>query len=374
MDSCDAGSLPFTESRANRDKFLLGAVDYRLHSDKDLSDAGRYFEKKVVASFIHKAQMGIDIPYYPQFREMNHMFLSVFPDLEKLGERYVEARGKSSETDVQLIPEVKAIRENSKRISEELHRPFELGVCITGPYTLSSYLAVKNTTVFLRLANTIGQLFKANIFSDKHARVSMVSIDEPYFGTQDDPLVDPTSDGRENLRSAWQLIGNASKFYSRSVKTCMHLHNTADKLFWEVESLDAVESEVNNSLYQSKETKRFLEVHDKLLKANVCRTNFDDLILEKLATQKGQKTEGNQEIVDIWRKIKAGKLDPTIFLEDTALIRKRITNLISKYGAERILCAAPECGLKGFPTYKSALECLKRVATAARSIKPEIRG
>lgn len=361
MDSCDAGSLPLNGHSA---KFLQGVVDYRLHSDSDLGESGKYFENKMVASFIHKVQMGIDIPYYPQFRDMNQMFLSVFPGISTLGKQYIEGEGKSLETELQMIPEVKAIRENAKTICAraELEHPLELGVCITGPYTLSSYFAARDPGIFLRIGKVISQLFKANIFSDKHARVSMISIDEPFFGTQSDHLVDSTSDGRENLKRAWELIVLASKFYSRDVKTCIHLHSTADRLFWEVESLDAVESEVKNSLYQSKDTKNLLEVHDKLLKANICRTNFGELVSEKVATNK------DQNIKDIWRKITAKKLDPRIFIEDQTLIRKRLENLVGEYGAERILCAAPECGLKGFPSYESALECLKRVATAAKSI------
>jgi len=41
----------------------------------------------------------------------------------------------------------------------------------------------------------------------------------------------------------------------------------------------------------------------------------------------------------------------------------RLRRAVERFG-ERVAYAGPECGLRGFPTYESALECLRRVARA----------
>jgi 5-methyltetrahydropteroyltriglutamate--homocysteine methyltransferase len=362
IKSCDVGSLPFSGNFA---EFLEGASQFgSTRSD----DASSYFGSKVVTSFLDKAQAGISIPYYPQFRDMNHMFLELIDGLEKLQKGYVESKPISLKATGISVPEVKAIKEKSKEISQGLGHPFEFGFCVTGPYTLSSHFAIRDTGLFLRLGRVISQLVENTVFNEKYARTSMISIDEPVFGLVNDPLIDLGGEGRENLRKAWEQITRVVKAKSDSVHTCIHLHSTADKLFWEVESLDVVESERDNFLYRSKETKKLLEAYDKFLKANVCTTNFDRLIREKVTTSNQQNIDINEKIKENWKKILNGEMNASIFLEDVALLRKRILDITNRYGPERIPYASPECGLKGYPTYECALECLRRVASAARSV------
>ena len=361
IKSCDIGSLPFSGNFA---EFSDGASKFgSTHSD----DAKRYFRSKVVTSFLDKSQAGISIPYYPQFRDMNNMFLELIDGLEKLEKGYIESKPMSLKATGIAVPEVKVIKENSKEISERLGHSFEFGFCVTGPYTLSSHFAIRDTDLFLRLARVISQLVENTVFNEKYARTSMISMDEPVFGLINDPLIDLGSEGRENLRKAWEQITRTIKAKSDSVHTCIHLHSTADKLFWEIESLDVVESERDNFLYQSKETKKLLEDYDKFLKANVCTTNFDRLIREKVTASNQQNIDINEKIKENWKKILKGEMNASIFLEDVALLRKRILDIDNRYGPERVPYASPECGLKGYPTYECALECLRRVASAARS-------
>ena len=362
IKSCDVGSLPFSGNFA---KFLDEASQFGSSCS---DDASSYFRSKVVTSFLDKAQAGISIPYYPQFRDMNYMFLELIDGLEKLKKGYVESKDMSLKVTGKSVPEVKVIKEKSKEISEVLGHSFEFGVCVTGPYTLSSHFAVRDSGLFLRLGRVISQLVENTVFNEKYAKVSMISVDEPVFGLVNDPLIDPGCEGRENLRKAWELIMRVDKANSDSAHTCMHLHSTADKLFWEVESLDVVESEMDNFLYRSKETKKLLEAYDKFLKANVCTTNFDELIREKTSASHQQNADINEKIKENWKKILSGELNATIFLEDIALIRKRILDIANRYGPERVPYASPECGLKGYPTYECALECLTRVALATRTV------
>ena len=165
--SCDVGSLPFSGNFA---EFLEGASQFGSSCS---DDASSHFCSKVVTSFLDKAQTGINIPYYPQFRDMNHMFLELIDGVEKLKKGYVESKDMSLKERGESIPEVKVIKENSRQISEVLGHSFELGVCVTGPYTLSSQFAVRDTGLFLRLGHVISKLIENTVFNEKHGRVSL---------------------------------------------------------------------------------------------------------------------------------------------------------------------------------------------------------
>jgi len=110
-------------------------------------------------------------------------------------------------------------------------------------------------------------------------------------------------------------------------------------------------------------TKRRLEEEDKLLKASIAITDFDHLMKEKL-----NLNASDDAIADAWRNILNGNLDPKMFLENVEVMKKRLAIVIGRFGVERVALAGPECGLRGFPTYTSAISCLSLVSKAAKSI------
>jgi hypothetical protein len=126
-----------------------------------------------------------------------------------------------------------------------------------------------------------------------------------------------------------------------------------------VDSLDIVESHVNDPLYAMKATRKWLEEKDKQLKASIATTDFDELIREKLDV----KATGNM-IADEWKKINKETVDPKMYLEDVDLMKSRLKAVEERFSVERVAMAGPECGLRGFPTYDTAIECLRRVAAA----------
>jgi len=86
MKSCDSGSLPFI---GDSTKFLEGAKHFGLSKNNDSAD---YFEKHIVQSFLDKIGVGIEVPNYPQFRDMSEMILSLIDGLEKLKNGYIETK------------------------------------------------------------------------------------------------------------------------------------------------------------------------------------------------------------------------------------------------------------------------------------------
>ncbi|MEJ2272535.1 MAG: hypothetical protein P8X91_08690 [Candidatus Bathyarchaeota archaeon] len=118
-----------------------------------------------------------------------------------------------------------------------------------------------------------------------------------------------------------------------------------------------------------KKTRDLLESKDKFLKASVAINDFDILIKKKIVAMSNEKTdesEINQKIANTWNLIKNGKIDPLQFLETQKIMEHRLVDLIDRFGSERILYLGPECGLKGYPSYENALECLRRVSSLTK--------
>lgn len=361
IKSCDAGSLPFV---GDLNKFLEGASNYgQLTNESTL-----LFEGKVVSGFIDKARAGIDAPNYPQYRDMTQMFIDTIDGLSKANGGYIETGTLAIKSGKSLIPEAQAIKNRSKEIYDELGHPFNLRICITGPYTISSVFAYEDKNTFTRLGNVLAEIVDANIFSNKYGSVKLVSVDDPVFGFIDDPLIDHGAEGRENLLKAWETI--MQKIKAKDVQTCLHLHNTSDELFWQVKSLNMIESHVNDPLYQAKRTKEYLEVTDKYLKASIAVTDFDQLIRNQILSHSELKISDaftDEQVAHIWDNLNAQKTDPLTYLENIETMKHRLKDSIERFGENRIAYAGPECGMRSFPTYESAIECMKRVSEATRS-------
>jgi 5-methyltetrahydropteroyltriglutamate--homocysteine methyltransferase len=253
-------------------------------------------------------------------------------------------------------------------IQEKTGEPFEVRVCVTGPYTLASFFPYRDEGTFSRLGNVISQILEHNIFSNKHGRISLVSVDEPLFGLMDDPSIDFGSKGRENLLATWETIFR--KIKSKNAQTMIHLHSTANPLFWDAPSLDVIDSHVVDPLIRMKKTGELLESRDKFLKASLAVNDFDTLIKEKIVADSQEKlaeSDVNEKIADVWTGIKNGTVDSEKFLETVDTMKSRLANVVERFGAERVLYAGPECGLKAYPTYENAFECLRRVSNAVKS-------
>jgi 5-methyltetrahydropteroyltriglutamate--homocysteine methyltransferase len=351
--SCDVGSLPL---QGEPSKFLEGVNHYAAGLD-DVS-AG-FFEHEVLRAFLDKLKAGIDVPAFPQFRDMNNMFLSTLEGTEKVAGGYVETGTLTVKQGQATLPEVAVIKRNADKFHAQMGEPFQLKVCLTGPYTLASLFPYKNSQTYTQLGRVLSEIAEKNVFAVKQGKVALVSVDEPLFGVVDDPLIDRGTEGRENLLAAWESI--MSTMRKRNVETCIHLHRTTDELFWEIESLKVVESHVDDPLYKMKATGSWLEKKDKLLKASVATTDFDRLIKDKLGLDAAEDA-----VADAWKKIEKGTADPEMYLEDIGLMKKRLEDTVERFGAERVTMAGTECGLRGFPTYGSAIECLRRVSEATK--------
>ena len=364
VKSCDVGSFPPV---VDSSKFVEGANLFSLSST---DESAKFFEKKVLEGFLDKIGAGIEVPNFPQFRDMNKMFLSIIDGVEQIKGGYLETDIPSIKKDRSCIPEVMVIERHSQTIREKKGAPFEMRICVTGPYTLASFFPYKQADIFSKLGNVISQIVENSIFNNKHGRVSLVSVDEPVFGLQDDSLIDFGSEGREILRSAWESIFR--KIKSKNAQAMIHLHSTANPLFWDIPSVDVIESHVSDPLVKTKKTGELLESRDKFLKVSLAVNDFDLLIKKSIAAASPEKlseSDLNERIADAWTDIKHGRTNPETFLETVDLMKNRLVEAAERFDAERVLYAGPECGLKGYPTYETAVECLRRVSTAVESFR-----
>ncbi len=356
--SCDVGSLP---QKDEQDKLLEEATHFAANHE---TEAAVHFEQAIVSAFLDKLKAGISIPTFPQFRDMNAMFLSTSQGIERTKNGYIETDRLTLKAGMEKLPEIAAIERNSKTIHDQTSSFFRLKLCITGPYTLASFFSYRNSQIYGRLGEMLSEIVERNLFADKHGEVTFVFIDEPLFGLIDDPLIDRGSEGRESLLATWESIAQRAK--NRGVEVGMHLHCTSDELFWAVKPLRIIESHLNDPLYEMKTTKEHLQRKDKLLKASIATSDFDQLIKEKL------ETKSDDDVAQVWKNIKKGRARTETFLENTNVMKKRLKKMVEQFGEERLALAGPECGLRGFPTYSSALECLSRTAKAVDLVNKEL--
>lgn len=319
------------------------------------------FREAVVRGLLDKLRAGIDIPNYPQFRDMISMFTEMLEGVEVVGGKYV-AIGKVRPRAVE-IPEVSVIRREAQRVRELAGGDVRLKVCVTGPYTLSAAFRYRSPDLIEQLGHALREIVEASVFKLRGCEVAMLSLDEPSLGFLDDPLLEPGSEGREALIRAWERIFSAAR--SRGVETAIHLHTTSLGIFWEVPSLRVVESHVDDPIYSSPRAREMLERADKVLKASVCITDFGRLIEEALRGSFDPSTLPSA-VAEAWRRIGRGEEDPRRYLEGVDVMRRRLRRVVELVGEERVPYAGPECGLGGFPTYEAAIECLRRVSEAAR--------
>ncbi|MFP3952366.1 MAG: hypothetical protein ACLFVP_09545 [Candidatus Bathyarchaeia archaeon] len=360
IKTCDVGSLPL---RGEASRIEEGAERYNtlLELLAMTSEALDFFEEQIIQGLADKIRSGINVANYPQYRDMNKMFLDVINGV-KHGESGYLLTETPSLKNSRGIPEVDAIRRN---LSEILCltgcERVGLKLCVTGPYTLSSLFKDRNPGLFRDLSACITEIVSYSIFKDRRGEVELLSVDEPVFGFIDDPLLDFGSGGRESLLKGWNEI--CYKASAHGVDSILHLHNTGNSLFWDVEHLDIIESHVNDPLYDKQETKQLLEDNDKFLKASISITQFDDLI-EGWLRKKGYSGSIPERTGKIWTSITRGEIDPMRMLEERDVIYERLEGIVMDFGSERVPYAGPECGLSSFPSYESALETLRRTSEA----------
>ncbi len=275
-----------------------------------------------------KLSSGLDIPIYPQMRDMISMFSGPVN----------ESREWKIGKETAVIEEVEALEKYAKKRHEETGKALEFGLCITGPLEL--YYAMLGTIVdeevLLNLAKSANRFAKNYVFDKPHIKTKLVSLDEPSLGVNPQLYYSP-----ETIIKALD-----ASFEGVDALRQIHLHAAAENdLVYSAKHVDvlgveAAENPRNLLLYSKKE----LEQNDKFIRVGISRTNF-------FALEAEAEEQISPELVNK--------------LESVKVISKRFQNAKQMFG-ERLKIVGPDCGLGGWPSQESAFALLENTVKAVK--------
>ncbi len=239
-----------------------------------------------------------------------------------------------------LLPEMRVIEAEAKRLSEEFGKKIALRACMFGP--LEQYLQEMGTVAYRDVldgyAETIRRFAKNSIVNTKHVKTEVISIDEPSFGFMN--IAAEKGVLREVLEKALDFQG---------VVRQIHLHSASrmpDVL--EVGNIDVVSFEYGASPKNIESVSRkMLEDADKQIRVGVSRTDIGSIMAE--LNDKGVTKPTTEQLV-----------------ESKEVIKKRYLSAKKKYG-DRMTFTGPDCGVGGWPSQEAAQLLLKRTVEAIKT-------
>jgi 5-methyltetrahydropteroyltriglutamate--homocysteine methyltransferase len=286
----------------------------------------------IIDSFRKKLNTGLDTATYPQHYDMNLQFAEPIRESMSKGTYIVDKTHA-------IIPEVRVIEQEAKKLSEEFNKKTSLRVCITGPMEL--YLKEIGTTAYedilLMFAETVRNYAKNAFLNTKYVKVDVICLDEPSLGFQD---INTSKDTiLEVMEKAYDFQGVTKQIH---IHSSSHVADLA-----EVKNLDVLSFEYAGSPKSIENVSRkMLETTDKQIRVGVSRTDINSIIAEHLGKS---VTQASAKLV-----------------ESEKTIKKRFMAAKKKYG-ERMTFAGPDCGLGGWPTQEQAQLLLVRTANAVKN-------
>ncbi len=314
IHSTDAGSLPYPGG-FDEERFLHGCELFERSQFQECLEnleSVEYFEKMVSDTFIDKINSGIDVPCYPQYRDM----ITQFTRFYEIHEGYFASIPEDLLTDqgynprYTFIAEVEVLKKYSKEICERTGKErVDFKICITSPLDLS----FRVPTEFLV------SMAKNAIADSKYLRTRIVTLDIPSFGYL--MVVDRTLESCRDFFDGVKATG-------KDVEAALHLHSGNHRDFLEIESLDILE--IHSEILESPPIlKKELESYDKFIQAGIASTS------------------------------NLQELEPLGVLEGRA---KRAADLFG----DRVRYLSSDCALKGLPSYEMALQTLRNVSRVAQ--------
>ena len=287
------------------------------------------YAEMVKRAYLMKLKAGVELPNYPQFRDMNQMFLNPIKNEEFQEEPYL-IRKKHA-----LIPEVSALMDMEVEA---------LRVCITGPFEI--YYREFGGIIYNDLLDKIAMSIERFVENLNPDVVRCISFDEPSLGTN--PELQPTHDQLETAYGKMKFSGDVQ----------IHLHSP---LFY-TEILDL--RSINVIGIESARDERAmdfvdpedLESHDKFLRIGIARSDIDGIVAEYNSRYR----------VNVWGD--PDKIGLAIDeIENPETIEKRLRRALDLFG-ERLKYIGPDCGLFSFPSQENAVKLLENVREAKERI------
>ncbi|MBS1263573.1 MAG: hypothetical protein MAG715_00756 [Methanonatronarchaeales archaeon] len=277
----------------------------------------------VVELFEEKRSTGLDVPCYPQLREMVDTFLLPLREQDNWEEPYVLREELASMPELEILDEHYGESGETVEVKVPVTGPVELAVAETGPSP--------HRDVLMAVAETVKR-FGESALELENVEVRSLALDEPSLGTNPAIAIE-----REDLVDALHLASEVG------VETQVHLHSP----LYYVEALEAgidvigVETASDPSRADAVD-REVLESHGGYLRAGVSRTDSDSMAAEH------RDATG----FDAW-----GEEDAFLRViretESPERVAERTERLHGEFG-HRLRYVGPDCGLGGFPSREAA--------------------
>jgi len=289
-------------------------------------------------AFLDKIYAGVDIPTYPQFRDMVDPF---FKKIKKNEEKPFIIKEEDA-----ILEEVEIIKEISEEISKKTEKKIPLRVCITGPIEiyLKNFGGKGYFDILKNIARSVQRFIKNSIISNKFCYTDTICIDEPSIGIN--PELNFNND---EIVKALEIATEGIKVNNTEI----HLHSSIEyRTICLVENIDVIGIECARDISILKTIeKEYLRNHEKYLRVGIARTDISSLVAEI-----------NEEYnVNAW--IDERYLSKIFKKESVNRIAERLRYAHSILG-NLVKYTGPDCGLGSWPSQEMAYQLLSNVRHA----------
>jgi 5-methyltetrahydropteroyltriglutamate--homocysteine methyltransferase len=337
----DEGSLPTPEGITR--EWVKAAAESRSEDEKLFSIIREAFQRKIHA--------GVQIPTYPQFRDMIGQFLDIVKDEKNCYEPYVLKEDNAK------ILELEIIDEFAKQYQKETGKTLEVRICIAGPTDmyLQAFGATAYVDVYQILAQNIEKFIKQAFKTAKNFRIKIIALDEISLG-----LTNMIQFSDADIISALTLAST----YARQQGADMEIHLYSPlkyKLICET-PINVIGFEyAGMPSYLNLLDRKVLEDSNTYIGVGVTRTDIFSLtsiISEKYGVNPWKDKEYMQKVVTE--------------LETPDVIKKRLETAYSVL-EDRIKYANPDCGLAFWPDQDLAFKLLENTAKGIKEFNADKR-
>jgi 5-methyltetrahydropteroyltriglutamate--homocysteine methyltransferase len=297
-----------------------------ISSDQYLDLVRSTMQKKIAA--------GVEVPTYPQFRDMIRMFRDPIEDVDLIEAPYL-------------------IKEENAEICElqALQAGQQVRVCITGPLELyiSMFGATNYKDILYNIAESVARFLRN---ARDQGKMCVASLDEPSLGLSSQIVFE-----EEEIIEALKIASDPCGGMDCEV----HLHSPLQaELCAHVPgiSIVGIESAAHPD-YLRLIDRKTLEDTDTYLRAGIARTDILSIsssLNERLGT-------------NLWDDIP--RLENEILkMESISVMRKRLEAAHALFG-ERLRAVGPDCGLGSWPNQDIAGKMLANCAAAVKSFRKD---
>ena len=297
-----------------------------LSRDRYLQLVGQVLAEKIRA--------GVEIPTYPQLRDMIRMFMDPIKDPDMTESPFLIRREKAEILELQAVPPGQKVR-----------------VCVTGPVELyiSAFAATHYTDILYTLAESVSRFLQ---WAKDEGKMAVASLDEPSLGLNSNIIF-----SEEEIQEALEIASRPCQGMHCEV----HLHSPLyAELCAHVSGIDilGVESAAHPDYLKLIE-REVLEDTGTYLRAGIARTD-----IFSLSAQLNDRYK-----VNLWEDLPRLEREITS-LESPLIMKSRLDQAYAQFG-DRLIATGPDCGLGPWPSQELAGSILGNCAAAIAFFRSE---